>query len=309
MSHASPHKPPKSIKSVDLPGASMPLYSIGALLKGTDLDAVAASDLEAFALHISEEKIREYYAEACEASVNFQRILATVDPSRRDDAQADFERHIEQLAGVKEREWKAITVKELRKHQAAEMERRAAQQRAMRPPPRKPLRREFQDWDYLDDYPSPRREHASPSTYHSPRREYLDAYHRSPRREYAEAYRSPRRDYVETYQSPRRDYLEGYQSPGSEFVESYQSSLQPRHRRRQLRPVNVTEEDAYAVSPSVDEFPQLKRRNALHRGEVYDMSDYDSPPPLAFAPLAPYQEEPQETGLLSGLTRWISNLG
>jgi hypothetical protein len=92
-------------------------------------------------------------------------------------------------------------------------------------------------------------------------------------------------------------------------VESYQSSLQPRHRRRQLRPVNVTEEDAYAVSPSVDEFPQLKRRNALHRGEVYDMSDYDSPPPLAFAPLAPYQEEPQETGLLSGLTRWISNLG
>ncbi|KAJ7243171.1 hypothetical protein B0H12DRAFT_1131221 [Mycena haematopus] len=229
-----PVRCPDSIKSVELP--SMPLYFVGALLQGTDLDEVVASHLETFALHASEEKIREYYAEACEASVHFQRRLAT--------------HRMQELARAKEREWKAITVKELRKHQAAEIERRAAQQRAMRPPPRKKqLPREFSDWDYLDEYYSPPREHTSPKPHHNPRREYLEAYYRSPRREYLEAHHSPRLEFAEAYHSPQprrrkrqpvveEDAYVG--SPRSEFMEEYQS---PRSRRWQP----VEEEDVYAL--------------------------------------------------------------
>ncbi|KAF7350356.1 Sterol regulatory element binding protein cleavage-activating protein [Mycena venus] len=244
MSAASPHKPPKSIKSAELP--NMPLYFVGALLQGTDLDAVAASDLEAFALHVSEEKIREYYAEACEASVHFQRILATVDPSQRHEVHADFERRMQELASVKEREWKTITVKELRKHQAAELQRRAAQQRAMRPPPRKlQPRREFGDWDYLDDFPSPHREHPSASTSQAAR--------------------------------------------GQPVVEDPEEEEEEEGRRRK-RP--------------------MQGEGYEHWG--YDLSGYDPQPlpTIPFEMLDPYQEEePQETGLRSVLTKWISNVG
>ncbi|KAJ7752465.1 hypothetical protein DFH07DRAFT_960558 [Mycena maculata] len=272
MSAASLHRSPRSPKSVELPG--MPLYFVGALLQGTDLDAVAASDLEAFAVRISEEKIREYYSEACEAALHFQRFLPTLEPSKREAAQADFERRMRDLAGAKEREWKTITVKELRRHQAAEMERRAAQQRAMRPPPRRPPRREFRDefrdWDFIN----------------------------SPQ--------SSRRDYFHTAspQSSRRDYFNGYQSPQSEYLESYHSP-RPRPRRVRQRPVR---DDEYAVSPPLDQFRQLRRRNALHRGEGdgYDLSTWPTAP---FESLVPEPYEPPQTGLRSALTRWISNLG
>ncbi|KAJ6493005.1 hypothetical protein C8R45DRAFT_988646 [Mycena sanguinolenta] len=268
MSRPSPHKASQSIKSAELP--NMPLYFVGALLQGTDLDEVVASNLEAFALHASEEKIREYYAEACKASLHFQRKLATVDPSRREEVHTDFEHRMQDLARTKEHEWKAITVKEVRKQRKAELARSAAEQRAqqradelarraaeqraqqqaMRPRPRKQPRREFTDWDYLDEYPGP--EHASPRSHHSPRREYLDAYYRSPRREYLEAYHSPRPELVETYNSPRprrrkrqpaveEDAYTG--SLRSEFVEEYQSP-RPRHHRWQP----VEEEDPYARS-------------------------------------------------------------
>ncbi|KAJ6590713.1 hypothetical protein DFH09DRAFT_1140104 [Mycena vulgaris] len=208
---ASPRKPPKSIKSLELP--AMPLYFVGALLQGTDLDAVAASDLESFALHASEEKIREYYALACDATLHFQRLLPTLDQSKREEAQEGFERHMRDLASVKEREWKAITVKELRRHQAVEMERRVAQQRAMRPSPApKEFRREFHDWDYVDDYDNPFQDYQS---YASPHTDYLQEY-RSPRQEYRsprEDFRTPRPDYRETYQSPLLSSIETYRSP------------------------------------------------------------------------------------------------
>ncbi|KAJ7487840.1 hypothetical protein FB451DRAFT_1225648 [Mycena latifolia] len=199
---ASPRRPPKSPKSVELP--ALPLYFVGALLQGTDLDAVAASELEAFALRASEEKIREYYNEACNATLHFQRHLTGLDPSQREEAQEGFERHMRDLASGKEREWKALTVKELRKHQAAELERRVAQQRAMRPSPprrREPVRHEFSDWDYVDDYDSPPQDYYP---YHSPQTDYLQEY-RSPRREYRETYQSPLLDSLETYNSPRRN--------------------------------------------------------------------------------------------------------
>ncbi|KAF7349347.1 Sterol regulatory element binding protein cleavage-activating protein [Mycena sanguinolenta] len=246
----SSQKTPQSIKSADLP--NMPLYFVGALLQGTDLDEVVASNLEAFALHASEEKIREYYAEACEASVHFQRKLATVDPSRRDEVHTDFEHHMQDLARVKEHEWKAITVKELRKQRAAELERRAAQLKASRPRPRprKQPRREFADWEYVDEYSYP--EHASPRSHHSPRREYFHAHYRSPRQEYQEAYHSPRPELVEAYNSPRprrrkrQPVMEEDAYTGSfhsEFVEEYQS---PRPRRRRWQPME--EEDGHARS-------------------------------------------------------------
>ncbi|KAK7019114.1 sterol regulatory element binding protein cleavage-activating protein [Favolaschia claudopus] len=234
LAAASPLKPPKSIQSIETP--SMPLYFVGALLQGTDLDAVAASDLEAFALHISEEKIREYYAEACEAAVHFQRGLAAVEPARRDEAHEDFERYMQELKSAKEREWKAVTVKELRKHQAASLQHRAAQQRAMRPPPRKKHRgRENREWGQLDEfYQSPRRRSATatatPSTYRSPRQGYLDAYHRSPPREPLHAYHSPRQYAEEEYYSPLIE---------SRSTETYRS---PRRRRRK-QPSVVEEEE------------------------------------------------------------------
>jgi hypothetical protein len=80
-------------------------------------------------------------------------------------------------------------------------------------------------------------------------------------------------------------------------VEAYHSP-RPRRKRRA-----VVEED-YAVSPTVEEFPQLRRRNALHRSENYELS-----PTTPFETLVQYQEVPRETGLLSWLTNWISNLG
>ncbi|KAJ7151233.1 hypothetical protein C8R46DRAFT_1043386 [Mycena filopes] len=324
-----PHKaqPTRSIKSVDLP--SMPLYFVGALLQGTDLDAVAAADLEAFALHASEEKIREYYDAACEASVHFQRVLAAINPAQRDAAHEDFERRMRELASAKEREWKAVTVKELRRYQAAEMEHRAAQQRAMRAPPqramrsppRRPRRRELSEWDYLDEYTS-----------HSPRRD------RDP--DYSSTYQSSHRDgsrrddyYPDSYLSPQVDYLHPYHSPpgplGPDRVEAYHSPrLQRRTNPSRRPPVVEEEEEDYAVSPSVDDNfnPRLRRRNALHRveeedyeseqheHEQHDLYDYDRDP-YALSPRAPYemralyQEEPLETGLLSTLTKWISKLG
>ncbi|KAJ6608300.1 hypothetical protein B0H10DRAFT_2068372 [Mycena sp. CBHHK59/15] len=148
MSTAPQQRPQPSVKPPELP--SLPLYYIGALLQGTDLDTVAASDVEAFALHASEEKIREYYTEACEASVHFQRLLPTLDASERTGAQENFDRRMRDLAIGKERDWKVMTVKELRKYQALEMERRQAQQRAMRPSPRPQIRRDVRDWDYGD---------------------------------------------------------------------------------------------------------------------------------------------------------------
>lgn len=301
---ASPHKPSRSLKSVELP--SLPLYFVNALLQSTDLDAVAASDLENFALHASEKKIREYYSEACEASLHFQRLLPTLEASKREAAQADFDRRMRDLASSKEREWKAVTVKELRRHQAAEMERKIAQQRAMRPLPRAEMRRDFRDWDYLDEYRGPRGEYRSPrgehrsprGEYRSPPGEYFDEY-QSPRRDYLEAYQSPPRDYLEMYQSPRQDSLDTYFSPQPDHLEGYNS---PRPRRKR-RPVP---EEEYAVSSPVDDFPRLRRRNALYRG---DPEGYDLSPEIPFETLALDQEEPRQTGLLSKLTSWISKLG
>ncbi|KAJ7727747.1 hypothetical protein B0H16DRAFT_1590114 [Mycena metata] len=242
MSAASSHKsrPQRSIKSVELP--SMPLYFVGALLQGTDLDAVAAADLEAFALHASEEKIREYYFDACEASLHFQRILATINPSQRDAAQQDFERRMRDLASAKEREWKAMTVKELRQHQAAEMERRAAQQRAVRSPPRRPRRRDFSDWDYLEEYHSPRRDADYSSTYQSSQRTYLDA-----------------------YQSPRGDYLDPYHSPPSppDLVNAYNS---PRPRRKKQRP--LVEEDYASGGGGIRRLRSLAQRTLRNAGSI-----------------------------------------
>ncbi|KAJ7152653.1 hypothetical protein C8R43DRAFT_1189702 [Mycena crocata] len=298
---ASPHRAPRSIKSVksaEVP--SMPLYFVGALLQGTDLDAVAASHLEAFAVHVSEEKIREYYAEACEASLHFQRLLPTLDPSQREAAQAGFELHMRELASAKERDWKAITVKELRKHQAAEMEKRVAQQRAMRPSPRKELRRHFRDWDYLDDHPSPQRDYLH--DYHSPRREHLEAYH-SPRQDSFEEYRSPQqRDYFDEYQGPQRDYLDEYQnSQPDSYMESYHSPQPPRRAKRRPMP---EEKYAVTVSPPVDEYSRLRRRNAVYRGEGSNIP----PPETPFNTLDQNQPwpDPPETGPRSALTRWIS---
>ncbi|KAJ7637259.1 hypothetical protein DFH06DRAFT_1219247 [Mycena polygramma] len=313
MSAASPHKPARSLKSslksVELP--SMPLYFVGALLQGSDLDAVAAEHLEAFALHISEEKIREYYADACEASVHFQRILSTVEPAQRDAVHDDFERRMRELASMKEREWKAIVVRELRHHQAAEMERRAAlqlraqQEAMMRRPPRKKEHHEFRDWDYLDEYNSPRRPHGSPLqfAYQSPRRQHASPglHHGLPT---IGAYQSPRRDYFEAYQSPhsQRDHLEAYRTPETDSTETYNS---PPPRRRRRKP--VVEEEDYAVSLPVDEFnPQLRRRNALHRlgGEGYALS-----PIMPLTTPVQYRAVPPKTGLWSVLTSWIANLG
>ncbi|KAJ7509440.1 hypothetical protein B0H11DRAFT_1959668 [Mycena galericulata] len=204
----SPHRPSRSLKSVELPG--MPLYFVGALLQGTDLDAVAASDLEAFAVHVSEEKIREYYSEACEASLHFQRSLLNLEPSQREAAQQDFEHHMRELASAKEREWKAITVKELRRHQALEMERRVMKQRAMRPPPRKATRR-------------------------PPRRDFL---HED----------LTDWDLINSPQSSRRDYFEAYQSPPSEDFEAYSSPSPPRRRRAKRRPIPDEEYGEYAAA-------------------------------------------------------------
>ncbi|KAJ7135888.1 hypothetical protein C8R44DRAFT_769243 [Mycena epipterygia] len=267
---ASPHKPSRSLKSVELP--SLPLYFVNALLQSTDLDAVAASDLENFALHASEEKIREYYAEACDASLHFQRLLPTLEASKREAAQADFDRRMRDLASSKEREWKAVTVKELRRHQAAEMERKVAQQRAMRPVPRAEMRREFRDWDYLDEYRSPRGEYRSPRGEHrSPRGEHRSprGEHRGPRRDYFNEYQSPRRDYLEAYQSPQRDYLEMYQSPREDSLDTYFSPQpdhleeynSPRPRRIKRRP--VPEED-YARG-GIRSFAKNSLRNAGSR--------------------------------------------
>ncbi|KAJ7028005.1 hypothetical protein C8F04DRAFT_1120732 [Mycena alexandri] len=241
MSAASSHKPQPqpSIKSVELP--SMPLYFVGALLQGADLDAVAAADLEAFALHASEEKIREYYFDACEASVHFQRILATINPSQRDAAQQEFERRMRDLASAKEREWKAMAVKALRQHQATEMEHRAAQQRAMRSPPRRPRRRDLSDWDYLEEYHSPRRDP-----------------------DYSSTYQSSQQDYVEAYQSPREDYLDPYHSLLSppDLVEAYNS---PRPRRKNQRP--VVEED-YVSGGGIRRLRSLAQRTLRNAGSI-----------------------------------------
>ncbi|KAK7046584.1 sterol regulatory element binding protein cleavage-activating protein [Favolaschia claudopus] len=240
LAAASPLKPPKSIQSsIETP--SMPLYFVGALLQGTDLDAVAASDLEAFALHVSEEKIREYYAEACEAAVHFQRGLAAVEPARRDEAHEDFERYMQELKSAKEREWKAVTVKELRKHQAASLQHRAAQQRAMRPPPRKKRRGwDNREWDRMDEfYQSPRLKSATttPSTYRSPRQGHLDGYYRTPPRESLHAYHSPRQYAEEEYYSPLIE---------SRSTETYRS---PRRRRRKQPSVIEEEEEEEVANP------------------------------------------------------------
>ncbi|KAJ7096641.1 hypothetical protein B0H15DRAFT_51601 [Mycena belliarum] len=291
----SPYKPAKSPRSVELP--ALPLYFVGALLQGTDVDAVTEAEVEHFALRASEDKIREYYAEACDATLHFQRLLPTLEPAQREEAQEGFERHMRDLASGKEREWKAMTVAELRKQQASELERRAAQQRVMRPSPprrrRERPRQAYSEWDYVDDYDTLQ----PPQDYHADM-------HRSPQYR-SPQYRNPQDDYFQEYQSPRREYRETYQSPLLDSsVGTYQS---PRHVRRQPMP-----NEGFAVSPPVDGYSRLRRRNAVHRAEEYELSPqygYDLPASIPYDELPPHPQQPNIGRKGSALTRWISNLG
>ncbi|KAJ7604241.1 hypothetical protein FB45DRAFT_957558 [Roridomyces roridus] len=220
----------RSEKSAELP--SMPLYFVGALLQGTDLDAVAASHLEEFAVAVSEAKIHEYYEAALKASLRFQRTLPTLDAGQREAFQDEFDVWMRELANKKEREWKAITIQELRKHQAHELQRRAAQQRAMRPRASPPRRRMRQREDYSDD---------GWNVINSPQTQ--------------SSRRTAQRDLFEGYQSPESwsTYLEEYQSP---------PPPPPPPPARARRPAESEEE--YARRPRDGGlFRAMARRNSL----------------------------------------------
>ncbi|KAF7323235.1 Sterol regulatory element binding protein cleavage-activating protein [Mycena chlorophos] len=190
-----------SPRSADLP--NMPLYFINALMHGTDLDAVAAAELEAFALKASEEKIREYYNEACDATVKFQRRLGKVDEVQREEEQARFDDRMRELAAAKEREWKSRVLKEMRKHQAAEIQRKAEMHRATRMRPHRSPKTRQQGWDAFEGYyNSPQ---ANP--YYSPANFYgqspgYDAYDEIAS-EYYNSPRQPTRKGKEKQKSPK----------------------------------------------------------------------------------------------------------
>ncbi|KAF7305167.1 Sterol regulatory element binding protein cleavage-activating protein [Mycena kentingensis (nom. inval.)] len=298
-SYRSPGKQP-SVNNMSAELPNMPLYFVGALLRGTDLDAVAEAELEAFALGASEEKIREYYAEACEATVRFQRHIGGLpDDEQRDAATARFDDKMKKLAAEKAAEWKARVVKELRRYKAAQVEMRAAQYRAtqMRPhtsPKTRTPRQQPSEWGYF----SPQSWNGTTlSPYASPAAEGWGQ-----QQSWGQGW-GQTTDTNAWYNSPRGEpanMKEKKPKPKKEKPRQQQQQQQQQDPWGQPLPQQQPEPvSAFVTSPG------LSRKNARREQKEYDYGDYWGTGEDKLGPDPDEYMHEESTGQRSWWTRWI----
>lgn len=100
----------------------VPLNYVAPRFGDPDYEILGALHMKPFAVDVCEEKIREFYEEACEVTVQFHRRLATLPRYKALRLQEDFDRRMKHLADDKRREWKEMIEMEVRRRMLMEEE-------------------------------------------------------------------------------------------------------------------------------------------------------------------------------------------
>lgn len=97
-------------------GSMIPLHFVAPHFGEPDYDALDAIGLAAFAGSVCETKIREFYAEACEATILFNRTLPTLTRHQAQRTQQELEHNLKVLAEQKRSDWKAAIDEQVYKY-------------------------------------------------------------------------------------------------------------------------------------------------------------------------------------------------
>lgn len=84
---------------------NIPLYYAAPEVGDPDYEALAKLNMTEFAVSVCEEKIREFYAEACHETIVFHRHLAHSSRTAAYDLQSEYDRHMRELAESKKADW------------------------------------------------------------------------------------------------------------------------------------------------------------------------------------------------------------
>lgn len=92
---------------------AVPLNFVAPQFEDPDYELMTALGLTPFAVGVVESKIREFYEEACEATLLFNRNLSVLSRAQALPLQAQFDRRMQALAKQKRQEWKETISREL----------------------------------------------------------------------------------------------------------------------------------------------------------------------------------------------------